>query len=154
MKYHPLFRFLVRIPAYLYILLFLAAAIATGIITTFLPEPIIEDPFTIDNRWVEMLVLLLVAPLLETLLFQSLIIELVCKFIKRPRNSLYLALILSALAFALNHTYSISYFIFTFVGGLILALAYFAGRYRRENAVLLVFLIHALYNLSTLILSS
>lgn len=153
MKFHPLFRFLIRLPAYGFILLFLAASILTGIITTFLPQPIIENPLVIEHKWMELVVLLLIAPLLETLLFQSLIIELVCKFIKRPRNSLYVALMLSALTFAINHAYSMSYFVFTFIGGLILALAYFVGRYRRENASLLVVIIHTLYNLSTLVLS-
>jgi len=151
MKIHPLFRFFVRIPAFAFILLFLAVSVVTGIITTFLPEPIIENPFTIDDKWMEIFVVLIVAPIIETLIFQSLIVELVCKFIKRPRNSFYIALILSALAFALSHTYSISYFVFTFIGGLILALAYYIGRYRKENAFLLVFIIHSLYNLSTFI---
>lgn len=152
MKIHPLIGYLVRIPALVFILLFLAASIVTGIITTFLPEPNVEDLFAIEDKWMEVLFALIVIPLFETFIFQALIIELVCKFIKRPRNKLYLALILSALAFAFNHSYSISYFLFTLVGGLILALAYFIGRYRRENAFLLVFIIHSLYNLSTMFL--
>lgn len=153
MKFHPLFRFLIRIPAFVFVLLFLAASIITGIITTFLPEPTIEDPFTIDNKWVKIIFSLIIVPLIETLLFQSLIIEIVCKFIKRPRHNLYVAIILSAFAFAFSHTYSISYVVFTFVGGLILAFAYYIGRYRRENAFLLVVIIHALYNLWTILLN-
>ncbi|NJO69791.1 MAG: CPBP family intramembrane metalloprotease, partial [Bacteroidetes bacterium] len=73
------------------------------------------------------------------------------EIIKRPKYNICLALLLSSTAFALNHTYSLSYFVITFLGGLVLAIAYYLARYRRENAFIMVFLIHSLYNLSVLL---
>lgn len=75
------------------------------------------------------------------------IIEIIRKIIKRPKKNICLALLLSSIAFALNHTYSLSYFVITFLGEFVLALAYYLGRYRRENAFIMVLLIHSLYNL-------
>ena len=97
----------------------------------------------------EWLVIVIVAPLIETLLFQSLIIELVCKLFKRPRRNLFISVTASSVAFALSHSYSISYIIITFLAGVILALAYYLGRYRKESPIVLVFVIHAVYNLLT-----
>lgn len=95
-----------------------------------------------------MVIAVIVAPLIETLIFQALIIEIICKIIKRPRKNILIAVVASSLAFALNHTYSIGYVIFAFLVGIIYALAYYLGRYRKEGAVTLVFTLHAMYNLS------
>jgi membrane protease YdiL (CAAX protease family) len=120
-----------------------------GAITTFLPEPDMTGSFETDSIVLDLLIAVMVAPLFETLLFQSLIIEIICKIIKRPRKNICIAVIASSLAFALNHTYSISYVIITFFIGIIFALTYYLGRYRKESAILLVFIIHAMYNLSS-----
>ena len=80
-----------------------------------------------------------------------LIIEVIRKIIHRPKNNIWLALLLSSTAFALNHSYSLSYITLTFFVGLVLALAYYLGRYRRENAFLLMIFIHTLYNSSAVL---
>lgn len=101
-----------------------------------------------DSIVLDMLIAVIAYPLIETLIFQSLIIEIVCKVIKRPRKNICIAVIISSLAFALNHTYSLSYVIFAFFAGIIYALAYYLGRYRKEGAIILVFILHAMDNLS------
>ena len=118
-----------------------------GAITTFLPEPEMIEPITSEGIIIEVLLVIFLYPLFETLVFQMLIIEVIRKIINRPKKNICLALLLSSAAFALNHTYSLYYMAFTFLVGLVLALAYYLGRYRRENALLLTFLIHSLYNL-------
>jgi len=120
-----------------------------GALTTFLPEPDLTGSVTTDSVVLDLLIAVIVAPLIETLLFQSLIIEITCKIIKRPRKNICVAVMVSSLAFALNHTYSLSYFFITLGAGMILALAYYLGRYRKESAIILVFLIHSFYNLSS-----
>ncbi len=145
----PSVRSLVYTPVYLFILIFFCLSIILGVITAFLPEPDLTGGFTTDSIVLDWLITVIAVPLIETLLFQTLIIEIICKLIKRPRKSIWIAVIVSSSAFALNHTYSTAYIIITFLGGFILALAYYLGRYRKENAVLLVFIIHSLYNLSS-----
>ena len=124
-----------------------------GTISTFLPEPDIAGSLAVESFILEYLIAVVVAPLIETLLFQSLIIEIICKFIKRPRKNIWISVITSSLAFSLNHTYSISYMVITFFAGVILAKAYYLGRYRKEGAIVLVFAIHSMYNLLTLLSS-
>lgn len=141
--------YLIKAPAWIFILVFFCPTVLIGVITAFLPEPDLTGGFTTDSIVLDWLITVIAVPLIETLLFQTLIIEIICKLIKRPRKSIWIAVIVSSSAFALNHTYSTAYIIITFLGGFILALAYYLGRYRKENAVLLVFIIHSLYNLSS-----
>jgi len=148
-KLIPSVNYLINTPAYIFILIFYCPSVLLGAITTFLPEPDMSGLFVTESIVLDLLIAVIVAPLIETLLFQSLIIEIVCKIIKRPRRNIFVAVMISSLAFALNHTYSLSYFIFTFFVGVIFALAYYLGRYRKESAIILVFLIHSIYNLSS-----
>ncbi len=148
-KLIPSVNYLIKAPVYIFILVFFFPSVVLGAITTFLPEPDMTGSFTTDSIVLDLLIAVIVVPIIETLLFQSLIIEVICKIIMRPRRNICIAVFASSLAFALNHTYSVSYFIFTFGVGIILAVAYYLGRYRKESAVVLVFLIHAMYNLSS-----
>jgi len=144
----PSVNYLIKAPAYIFILVFFFPSVLLGAITTFLPEPDMTGSFVTDSIVLDLLIAVIVAPLLETLLFQSLIIEIICKIIKRPRRNIYIPVIASSLAFALNHTYSLSYVIFAFFVGIIYALAYYLGRYRKEGGIILVFILHAMDNLA------
>jgi len=143
--------YLLKVRAYKFVLIFFGFSVLSGAITTFLPEPEMAEPITSESILNQILLTVFLAPVIEALLFQVLIIDAVRKIIKRPKKNFCLALLLSSTAFALNHTYSLSYIAFTFFGGLELALAYYLGRYRRENAVIIVVLNHSLYNLSVVL---
>lgn len=142
-------RYFIKAPTYLFILIFLCPSMILGAITTFLPEPDMAGSPAVESIVLELLIAVVLAPLLETLLFQSLIIEIICRFIKRPRKNIWISVIASSLAFSLNHAYSISYVVITFFAGVILAIAYYLGRYRKEGPIVLIFLIHSIYNLLT-----
>jgi len=141
--------YLIKAPAFKFILIFLFPSVLLGIITTFLPVPDMTGSLETNSVILDLLIAILVAPLIETILFQSLIIEIICKIIKRPRKNIWISVIVSSAAFALSHTYSVSYIFITFLAGIILALAYYLGRYRKEGAIILVFVIHSGYNLLT-----
>ena len=143
--------YLLKVRAYKFVLIFFGFSVLSGAVTTFLPEPEMAEPMTSESILNQILLAVFLAPVIETLLFQILIIEAIRKIIKRPKKNICLALLLSSAAFALNHTYSLSYLAITFLGGLVLALAYYLGRYRRENAFIIVLLIHSLYNLSVVL---
>ena len=151
MKTNSVFNFLIRIPSFLYILIFLLISIVIGQINTLVFESITDVKVADQLSGEEIAIALIAAPILETLLFQTLIIETVCKLFKKPRYNFYFAIILSAVAFALNHTYNLQYVIFTFISGLVLSIAYYMARYRKENASIIVILIHFLYNLTSFI---
>lgn len=147
-KLIPSVNYLIKAPAYIFLLVFFCPSLILGAITTFLSEPESAGYWETDIIVVDLVIAVIAAPLVETLLFQSLIIEIICKIIKRPRKNIYIAVITSALAFAFNHTYSISYVIVTFFVGIIYALAYYLGRYRKESPIILVFLLHSMDNLT------
>ncbi len=141
--------YIIKAPVYIFIFIFIFPSLILGAITTFLPEPDMLGSPAVESIVLELLIAVVVAPLIETLLFQSLVIEIICKLIKRPRKNIWISVIASSLAFSMNHTYSISYMVITFFAGLILAIAYYLGRYRKEGPIVLVFVIHSLYNLIT-----
>lgn len=140
-------KYLIKAPTVKYLLIFFIPSLLLGAITTFIPEPESANYWETGIIVVDLVIAAIGAPLIETLLFQSLIIEVICKIIKRPRRNIYIAIIVSSVAFALNHTYSVGYVIITFFLGIIYALAYYYGKYRKESATILVFLLHSLYNL-------
>ena len=140
--------YLLKVQAYKFVFIMFGFSVMLGAITTFLPEPEMAEPMSGKNILREILLAVFLAPVVETLLFQMLIIEAARKIIKRPKKNICLALLLSSTAFALSHTYSLIYFAITFLGGLVLATAYYLGRFRRENAFIIALLIHLLHNLS------
>jgi hypothetical protein len=89
----------------------------------------------------------LLSPIIETFIFQKLIIGIVTKYTKND----FLALILSAAAFALVHHYSVLYMVKMFVAGLLFGLLYLACRQRLP----LVYVVtsHAVYNLIVMTLA-
>ena len=146
-KLIPSVSYLIKAPAYIFFLVFFFPSLLLGAITTFLPIPESANYWETDIIVVDLVIAAIAAPLIETLLFQSLIIEIICRIIKRPRTNVLIAVLVSSLAFALSHTYSIIYVVFNFFVGIIYALAYYLGRYRKESAIILVFSLHSLDNL-------
>lgn len=138
--------YLIKVPTIKYILIFLVPTLLLAAITTFLPEPESAGYWKTDNIVIDLLIAVIAVPIIETLLFQSLIIEIICKIVKRPWKNIWIAVLASSLAFALNHTYSFLYVLITFLVGIIYALAYYLGRYRKEDAIILVFILHAMDN--------
>lgn len=97
-----------------------------------------NENYTINEKLV---LFVIVAPLLETFLFQYAVIE-ICK---RRKIALRYCCLLSALIFAANHLYNVFYFFFAFVGGVLLAMLYVKGR-SVKNSFLLTLIAHTIYN--------
>lgn len=87
---------------------------------------------------------LILAPIIETLLLQALIIEICRKLIK----STPIILLISTIVFASTHLYSFYYFIAVLVPGLLLALLYFIEREKHGSwsAILKTSILHSLFN--------
>ncbi|MBP8067606.1 MAG: CPBP family intramembrane metalloprotease [Pedobacter sp.] len=89
----------------------------------------------------ELLIAVVLAPILETVIFQYALIE----SIRQKIKPLY-ACFVSATAFALVHCYSVFYFLFAFISGLIFAYLYYLEKSVLKS-FLLVLCTHFLYNL-------
>lgn len=99
---------------------------------------------------IKVILVLLIGPILETWLFQKLPID----FLLGKNTNSRVIVPLSALLFALNHCYSIKYFVSTFVVGVFLAMIYLIlNRYeqKKEHAFIVVVIVHAIQNLITLV---
>ena len=94
-----------------------------------------------ENSKDQFLMAVLLAPIIETLIFQYALIE----TIRHKLSPLY-ACILSAFAFALFHFYSVYYFLFALISGLIFAYMYFLEKSVIKSC-LTVLIAHILYNL-------
>ncbi len=92
---------------------------------------------------------LIIAPLLETLIFQKFIFNLCRLYLK----SNLICIIISAIIFGLNHYDSITSIIQTFIIGIGYSLYYSILRKKEKNAFLKVALLHCLWNLLSLIIS-
>lgn len=94
-------------------------------------------------------VVILFAPLIETLFIQFLVMEILSALL--PKQIFFACLISSAI-FSLNHLFSILYVFFTFFAGFILAIAFFSSG-KGWRGFMLVFCIHAFYNCFVLIIN-
>ena len=86
-------------------------------------------------------IVVLVAPIIETLIFQYAIIE----SVREKMRPLY-ACFISAFAFAFFHFYSVYYFVFALIGGLTFAYMYYLEK-SVIKSILVVLTAHILYNL-------
>lgn len=88
----------------------------------------------------ELVMVVFIAPLFETILFQYGIIEIV-----RKRFNPFVCCCISSFVFASMHTYNVFYFFFAFLGGLLFGYLYFIGK-SVKMGILLVFFVHIIYN--------
>lgn len=93
----------------------------------------------------KILIIGIIAPLLETLLLQSIPIRLTLYF--KPDGRLT-AILISAIIFGLLHYYSIFYIIYGFLGGLLFATVYMICKDKRNHvyAYFIVVLLHSIWN--------
>lgn len=89
---------------------------------------------------------IVLAPILETLIFQKLFFD----FLKTKIRVRFIILI-SALCFGLSHFYDLSYVINTFFIGIILAIAYAFWSSKKISPFWVVVTIHLLHNLIVLV---
>ncbi|MEW5846817.1 MAG: CPBP family intramembrane glutamic endopeptidase [Bacteroidota bacterium] len=119
--------------------------------TSNLPKPpIATDPATLIKIAIRLVKVCLIAPLVETFVFQYLLFEL---FYRKFRWNLKVFYVVSAFIFGLTHFYSIPTIIVTFTVCLVFNYVYaaLAEKKRKLNAYIVIVAIHSLYNASVLV---
>lgn len=94
----------------------------------------------------EFFVIVVFSPLIETIIFQFIIIEILYDKFKKE-----IICIISAFLFACIHLFNYIYFAFSFIIGLTFAYLYFIGRLKKRGFIY-VYLTHLFYNLIVIIL--
>jgi len=131
---------------FLYFTIFkLAFTFLLGTLVAFVDKSAFDNPISTQDPFVVLCKTVLVAPLIETLIFLVLVYELG----KRLRLNDGAFLLLSSFLFAISHSYSFLYIIATLTSGLIYGILYLylRKRYDAFRAVLFVSGIHAINNL-------
>jgi membrane protease YdiL (CAAX protease family) len=113
----------------------LVVMLATGVNTEGGPE-------VAPDKVIELMV---IAPVVETLVYQYLIIRLFMYFAK-SRKYYPCAILISAIAFGLAHTYNPAYIFFAFFIGLVLAYMYYFYSKEPLKAFWTVVLVHGIRN--------
>lgn len=148
------YRFLLRINTFAYILIFVVILFMIDIVGTSLLKdgdpnlPMDISELQSDGPLRFFILAVLIIPILETLFFQAFLIHL-SKLILRKMN-VYIPLapiIISAVSFGLVHSYNEAYLILRSIGGVFLAYAYLIGHKRKETGMVLVSIIHSILNL-------
>lgn len=105
-----------------------------------------------DSKLMLFVVGVLLTPFIETLLFQSLPFYLSGLLFKHKRR-LFFYIIVSSLFFGLMHSYNVYYCIMGVYIGVVLSFFYYIVKLRKQNAVILIFIIHAFNNLLSFLIS-
>jgi uncharacterized protein len=95
----------------------------------------------------DMVLAVIIAPLLETLIFQAAIIEGICYFLNYKKNCFLYSCGISTFLFGLTHFYSFPYFIYGLIVGLYLSILYILSRKRGLNSIIVVLIVHMSWNL-------
>ncbi|OIN59233.1 CPBP family glutamic-type intramembrane protease [Arsenicibacter rosenii] len=117
----------------------------------FIPNKSVQSFHNFNSISEELYEVLIWAPVLESLLFQYLVIE----FIYSKSKSISFSIIGSSLLFGLWHFYSINYILFSFSIGIFLSYTYltFRSKFNILGANISVIFIHFTLNLKSLILN-
>jgi len=113
-------------------------------------QAITESDVSKMETWSIILLSLIIAPLFETVIFQTLLLGFTHRYLPKYSN------LIVSLLFAVNHFSSIKQIVATFFICLIFNYSYLHAKEREWNPFLTVLLIHSGYNLfvSTIFLSS
>jgi len=142
------------------IFLFLGIAfilmLLSSVIISFFSSPLGASNGSVNyiehsGKVVTVLLVVIWTPVFETFLYQALITHIIRAFVHKIRYSFVISILISSLAFGLSHPYSLPYVLAATLYGIILAATYYIFLYRKQSAFLVVFLLHALINVSALL---
>lgn len=116
------------------------------VIISFFTDNIGESKVLSSNNLIEIIfVSLIFAPIVETFIYQTIIIQ-GLRLFTWFRSQPFIVASISALLFGVSHSYSIYYIIFAFLIGLLLAYSYLVYLYRKESSFWVTVAIHFIRN--------
>ena len=106
-------------------------------------QQLIEQPNPADLE--ELPLAIIIAPIIETLVFQHLIFQVFRKWIP-IKNKYFWAIIVSSVLFGLMHKYNVIYIIFAFLQGITLGYCYYFYKRNLVKAFWSTAVVHAAHN--------
>lgn len=107
------------------------------------------NPIIFDSIKQEFLFVVIIGPFVETFLCQYFLINLIISLTRFlfKKESISLAIFISALIFGLGHQYNYMYMAVTFFTGLLYSTFFIIIKFRKQDAFTCTAIVHALYNL-------
>lgn len=145
--------FLQNINQYILVCIFAIFNLLISFLLSVISKVINGNSFSADthkfgNLYEEFILVVLISPLIETIIFQLIIIELLYNKFRKD-----LICIISAFIFGCSHLYNFLYFVFAFIMGFAFAYLYILGK-KKDSGIKYVFLSHLIYNLIAFILNN
>jgi membrane protease YdiL (CAAX protease family) len=102
-----------------------------------------------DSIKEELFFVVIAGPIVETFLCQYFLINLIISLTRFlfKKESISLAIFISALIFGLGHQYNYMYMALTFISGLLYGTFFVIIKYRKQDAFTCTTIVHSLYNL-------
>lgn len=124
-------------------LLLCAYSVVSSVIINYISPALTENNTDDWSLWRKFLIKVIFTPIIETFIFQALIIEVLLYYNVRAKYILFL----TAGIFAFAHYYNIAYVVVTFFVGLLYAYYYYIlQNHNKYIAILWVVLLHASWN--------
>lgn len=144
--YKFIYKYKINILRFFYCLIL---SIANGYFFNYLNDKYIhyssnENGLSEFSKLVKFIIIVIIAPLVETLIFNLFPNEILKKF---GINNNFLLVIIPSIFFSLFHLYHPIYSLMAFIGGLIMNNYYLYNQKKCANAFLMVALLHSSYNL-------
>lgn len=99
--------------------------------------------YQFESATEELFIAVIAAPLLETAIFQSFIIQTI---LKRYSEGYLLAAFTSAVLFSAAHHYSLPYITYAFIGGILFAFLYLVAQRKKYSPFWVVCICHSAFN--------
>ena len=103
-----------------------------------------ENPLLLKNKYYVFLSGVLIAPFLETIIFQTIPFYLTNRYLKLKKK-FCLFVFISPILFI--HDFNLSYILISYLVGFVFAFMYYVAYFRKENSIILISMIHFINNL-------
>lgn len=102
-----------------------------------------ENPILSKNKYYAFFIGVLIAPFLETIIFQGIPFFLTRRCLKL-RRKYCIFIFISPVLFI--HNFNLSYILLSYIVGFVFAFMYYIAYFRKENAIVLISIIHLVNN--------
>lgn len=116
--------------------------------TAFLPDVLHGDRNDYSIDFYHLILAVLIAPVVETVVFQYAPAKFVNEFLRRKRYATCFVIVLVSAIFGLTHGASATYMTITFFYGIVWSLCCLIFLRKKQKPILYTSLIHATYNLT------
>ena len=139
-----LVKYLKNIKALNFILIGYASILLISIVFGLIAGSFNTNPLYLRNKYLVFFSGVLIAPILETIIFQAIPFYFKNKYLRHKKN-FFLYLFLTPILFI--HNFNLAYILISYLVGLIFTFMYYVAHYRKENPIILISLIHLINNL-------